>query len=464
MESGFNRTLCGSTWDSLSSTNGLSATGRLGCCAAGKFMSKQQLDPFVASTACANCPAGKYSTSNNAYSSCIDCIPGTYGYISGLTNVTLCTSCTRGKFSIESGLSELSQCKFCPVGWQQSIPRQSACLRCAKGQYGDREGIISEFHTDTEEPKCKACPQGKYTDETSRFLLSHCKLCEVGKYGDTVAVEIFNGCKNCSAGRWLNLEGKTSDTECSACGPGKYGTETSCFAADGTNQDSSQTYAQRDGLATWSCTDSCRPCPLGRYSIEKGAPNINACLLCPTGQYLDQVQKTEITHCKDCPAGRFGVLTGLISARTLSVPARQRCQTCPAGKYNSELGSNNVDSCKSCSLGFWLDTNNDVSSANNVASVQCKECPTGRYGNRTGLIAKDSSTGVGLYYLSRTCFNSSELNTTRYGQERYENPLLSAGEVQCCSLDGTVAYRKKTIATNTSICLSGSSNATSMKT
>ena len=196
-----------------------------------------------------------------------------------------------------------------------------------------------------------------------------------------MAVEVFDGCKNCSAGRWLNLEGKTSDTQCYACGPGKYGTETSCFAADGTNQDSSKTYAQRDGLATWSCTDSCRPCPLGRYSKERGAPNINACLLCPTGQYLDQIQMTKITDCKRCPAGRFGVLTGLISARTLSVPAHQRCQTCPAGKYNSELGSNNVGSCKSCSLGFWLDTNNDLSSANNIASVQCKECPTGRYGN-----------------------------------------------------------------------------------
>ena len=141
MLSGFNRTLCGSAWDSLSSTNDLSTTGRLGCCAAGKFMSKPQLDPFVASTACANCPAGKYSTSNNAYSSC--------------------TVCATGKTQEQSATPAVS-CAFCVAG-KQFDTSSTPCTNCGAGRFQDQANVASVT--------CKSCAAGKIQEQSlSTFL------------------------------------------------------------------------------------------------------------------------------------------------------------------------------------------------------------------------------------------------------------------------------------------------------
>ena len=183
-------------------------------------------------------------------------------------------SCARGKYSVESGLTYLSECKFCPLGWHQIIARQTSCAKCVAGQYGDQTGIISALHTDSSEPKCKACPIGYYVDEVAKDSIDNCKSCEIGRYNDIKAVGTYDGCKSCSAGRWVNVKATTANADCTACGPGKYGTETACFSSDGTNQDSSLIYTQRDKLATWFCADSCQQCPLGRYSAQKGASSI----------------------------------------------------------------------------------------------------------------------------------------------------------------------------------------------
>ena len=194
MLSGFNRTLCGSAWDSLSSTNDLSTTGRLGCCAAGKFMSKPQLDPFVASTACANCPAGKYSTANNAYSSCIDCAKGKYM----LTSITAST--------VESN------CKQCEVSKHSDVTATTAaCKKCGAGTYGYAVLLT----------QCKSCITGRYDTRTGLSHVNECKLCPVGQHQATARQ---TSCVNCATAKFAEVVGHVSDGgfwlscfRCSAC-------------------------------------------------------------------------------------------------------------------------------------------------------------------------------------------------------------------------------------------------------
>ena len=57
--SGFKRTLCGGQWQSFSSNNDLTSTGRLGCCPVDSFMSNPTQHPFDAETSCTSCPVSK---------------------------------------------------------------------------------------------------------------------------------------------------------------------------------------------------------------------------------------------------------------------------------------------------------------------------------------------------------------------------------------------------------------------
>jgi surface protein/predicted outer membrane repeat protein len=53
----FDRTLCGSIWDTPRTT---------GCCPPTKYMSNPTLDPFLEANACSNCPSGKSTCQENA--------------------------------------------------------------------------------------------------------------------------------------------------------------------------------------------------------------------------------------------------------------------------------------------------------------------------------------------------------------------------------------------------------------
>ena len=80
--SGFTRTLCGSTWDSLEgSLNAFddlgSSTARYGCCPAGKYMSSPTVNPFEVANSCADCNIGTFTSVLNDETSCQLCATGT---------------------------------------------------------------------------------------------------------------------------------------------------------------------------------------------------------------------------------------------------------------------------------------------------------------------------------------------------------------------------------------------------
>ena len=70
--SGFKRTLCGSTWSSITGTFGGFETGslgtstaRLGCCPSGSYMSDPFFNPFGEADSCSTCPANQFATTSN---------------------------------------------------------------------------------------------------------------------------------------------------------------------------------------------------------------------------------------------------------------------------------------------------------------------------------------------------------------------------------------------------------------
>jgi hypothetical protein len=109
--SGFKRTLCGSTWLSLTGTNNAfndpgTSTARYGCCPPGSYMSNPELNPFVEANACSTCPSNQFATTtsdNDDLSCCATVAGGTCtacasAVASGCTVVT----CNTGKVNIDN--------------------------------------------------------------------------------------------------------------------------------------------------------------------------------------------------------------------------------------------------------------------------------------------------------------------------------------------------------------------------
>ena len=63
-ESGFNGTLCGSTWKTVWNNNDNKKSGaKYGCCPSGKYMSAPEAVPFSEDNSCsASCPVGRFSS------------------------------------------------------------------------------------------------------------------------------------------------------------------------------------------------------------------------------------------------------------------------------------------------------------------------------------------------------------------------------------------------------------------
>ena len=93
--SGFKRTLCGGVWELFKDTNGLTSTGRLGCCPIGLYMTQPEESPFVADDHCSPCDPGLFTDdlSND-----------------GGVDDTSCKYCPKG-YEIKDG--DTKQCHIC---------------------------------------------------------------------------------------------------------------------------------------------------------------------------------------------------------------------------------------------------------------------------------------------------------------------------------------------------------------
>ncbi len=215
--SGFKRTLCGGQWGlAFSSSSG--TKGRYGCCPAGSYMSKPQLDPFTAGEACSQCPPGSFgsaSSNDDTNPLCFTCEPGKYNNNYGATS---CDTCASDSYSIGGASSCSYSATTCPAGTYAS---GTACQPCSAGMYNLNIG-----------GKCAVCSAGKYSTTTGS---TDCDICSAGKY--STAVRRTTDCDLCTAGTYIS--DTTTATEhdqqddCKVCSADKYSADTGTTDCDG---------------------------------------------------------------------------------------------------------------------------------------------------------------------------------------------------------------------------------------
>jgi surface protein len=132
--------LCGGQWQSLSSDSYLTATGRLGCCPAGSFMSNPTQHPFDAGTSCSVCPSDQQGTvTENDETSCCAAFPVTAG---------TCTACTS---DLASGCTAVS----CDFGYDNTDgDATNGCEVCAPVTDGTCTACTSALASDCTAVSC----------------------------------------------------------------------------------------------------------------------------------------------------------------------------------------------------------------------------------------------------------------------------------------------------------------------
>jgi hypothetical protein len=122
--------------------------------------------------------------SEDAQASCLSCLPGKYGNVTGLrtcfgcpplqyqdqTRQTSCKECERGRFTPASSLSRgATTCQDCPGGYA-SI----GCQACQAGQYrGSKDSVRS----------CLPCSVGRYQE---LGVAASCAPCLPGRYSEEI--------------------------------------------------------------------------------------------------------------------------------------------------------------------------------------------------------------------------------------------------------------------------------------
>jgi len=152
-----------------------------GSCAPGTMVDGDNCDP---------CPAGTYSTTNDA-AACTVCPPGTASTVSGATS---CTSCAANTYSAGA----IGPCNNCPQS-TFSDARSGVCTPCPVGT--DRASGATS---------CAPCPAGSFRCDAKQL----CSSCPAGTFSAAGA----QACSSCDPGT-LSASGAAS---CSVCAANQY--------------------------------------------------------------------------------------------------------------------------------------------------------------------------------------------------------------------------------------------------
>lgn len=166
-------------------------------------------------TLCSFCEAGKYWLSQSS-SACHDCPVGKFSTAPGQRNVSACSDCVAGKYSSLLGSSAASQCLDCPLhSFPASATGASECL-CETGFAPKASGGV-----------CTGCEAGKFKSFVGP---GSCKLCVSGTYSNFQGAATCSVCpRNASTGAAgatmcecnAGFTGSGSNA-CTACGAGTY--------------------------------------------------------------------------------------------------------------------------------------------------------------------------------------------------------------------------------------------------
>ena len=397
---------------------------------------------------CKPCPAGRYSniaaavhdvqddfnvqTQTGLYEIyCKACSSGKYSEVTGSNSEASCIQCELGKFSPETGGKSDSSCKQCPSGFygpdpglqnaksglgicrsQLSLPVELTEHVCA----ADDDCNKLDCYLLPAQTVCEPCPKGKYLNLPGKSAESQCILCPAGKYNDVTGAPSENKdpydatigwCKLCPLGFYSDMEGQTSIDTCVSCPLGRTGKQEGTPAFDdcdecpaGWYQDE---YAKPEMATTLRTT--CKKCTPGRYNrYRKSTSFENNCTKCPAGRYQTRFAKTDVSDCRFCPSGYYSSEIGGVSLVV--------CIGCPQGRFSDKPGMVNlgIDStldadkkCKNCPTGWYQ---NQIGS---LEVTQCKETQRGYFSNGLGVI-NPSACPRGYFSLAKasTCNQCTE--------------------------------------------------------
>ncbi len=365
--------------------------------ATGKLLFKKNVNNTESyeTTACNDCPRGKYSTVLAAENigRCTNCVPGSNGNVAHLPTEE-CEECGPGKYSDAPWLENrtLAQCHDCPAGYHGAsgststttnpIPR-SFCFPCVPGFFGNESGMDActpsppnTFTNMSAQTAPKSCARGEWSNERSTVCVpciagraafgddGHCLSCPRGWYRDA-SDEDSSQCKGCQAGYYQN---ETESAMCLPCQPGKY-SRTSAMALC--------LSCPKGFLQSGQGQKYCEEIPSGQVvaGVSAGGVGGMAIVEVPKGNYINN--KTDAGFSR-CPAGSLG----LDDKREICTPCPKgktsfdgyRCDVCAKGKFGTVV--NDPATGFETGLCYPCDENS-YQEQNMVPSTTCKLCPTG---------------------------------------------------------------------------------------
>ncbi|XP_032242901.2 uncharacterized protein LOC5516977 [Nematostella vectensis] len=322
-----------------------------------------------------------------------------YGWILIKHPVTLdypiCSTCPQGHIYN----SEARGCQKCPEG--QSAPagaNVSSCSAsddkvpmvplhvscdntCMEGKELDSKSGHCQWcpentyqnSSDTLNPKCTLCPDGKktpFTGAKSRkdcytpcnkgnfFSVAtfKCEPCPLGTYMEKDN-HMITGCNSCIGKKVTSATGTLSSKDCVIpCKAGYYysvevGNCTAC--KKGTYQENAN-------------QKNCTSCPAGKTTLSQASESSKSCIqICSKGTFLD---KDNEYACKPCPKGTYMDLEGHVV---------ETCKKCSDKKSTVNPGAKSSSSCEyTCTPGQYFDT----------LKANCMTCPEGTYQNEVGKV------------------------------------------------------------------------------
>lgn len=353
------------------------------------------------SISCSACPAGRYKPEDGDGSvgtSCLDCAPGTFASLPGLTQ---CWNCAAGEFSAQAASTV---CSLCQPGSFRLEAGRTNCTLCEEGKFSSGKGSVNcdgcnvgKFQTGLGASACEDCQPGR---KASSPGASNCTECMPGT--STYGLAGLTGCQVCQAGFFAAQSGEPS---CSACQPGRFqgmrGQSECSNCSRGTYSIALATLCTRCAkgrFANESGLPLCYQCPRGRIAADAG---MEQCVNCPSGLAASQEGQIE---CDVCPAGRR------------STEASAECEACAPGRFKASTGIVSL-TCEACGPGRF----------SGAGAVQCENCPAGSYVS-VGPAANCTLCAAGTFQPQERSSTCERCAPSTYA------PVLGATSCMACSL------------------------------
>ena len=278
-----------------------------------------------------------------------------------------CYVCGDGYHNKENTGDVTKQCDPCPVGTESGLfndDKGRECVACdGVNTYQDNEGgasckvvdkcVSGEYVIQTPDSTrnrvCEACPAGSISSGENQ---TSCTACDgVNEYQDQPNKTSCKPVSSCPPGQGVNTTSTPdADTDCQPCVVGStFSNENSKTAScKDVNVCDPDTEAElrvptasldrlcqcKAGHYVNTTTESCQPCPDGKYQ-----PSANALNECPEtwsdcaagSKVSQQPSNTQNRQCEDCPAGSFTDTANQVTCTTWAV--------CGADQYVSVHGS-----------------------------------------------------------------------------------------------------------------------------